>query len=195
MPEPIVLGRPLVVLIGAPGAGKTRVGKRIGRILAVPFIDTDRRIVKAHGAIADIFSEHGEAYFRELERAEVERAMTERAVLALGGGAVLNPETQRDVADLPVVLMTVTAEAVAARIGEKRPLLKGAGIGAWQKLVDDRREIYERLATRSWDSSVRPIDQIAAEVADWVRGLHPTLVFAPVPPAALVPTHELGASQ
>lgn len=177
MPEPIVFGRPLVVIIGAPGAGKTRVGKRIGRILAVPFIDTDRRIVKVHGSIADIFSEHGESYFRGLERSEVSRAMTERAVVSLGGGAVLNPATQRDIAELPVVLMTVTAEAVAARIGEKRPLLKGAGIETWQKLVDDRREVYERLATRHWDTSVRPIDQIAAEIAEWVREQNPSLAI------------------
>ncbi|MBC7518132.1 MAG: shikimate kinase [Microbacteriaceae bacterium] len=177
MPEPVVPGHPLVVIIGAPGAGKTRVGKRIGRLLAVPFIDTDRRIVKVHGAIADIFSEHGESYFRGLERSEVARAIQERAVLSLGGGAVLNPATQRDLASLPVVLMTVSAEAVAARIGEKRPLLKDAGIDAWQKLVDDRREIYERLASRSWDTSVRPIDQIATEIAHWVREQNPSLAL------------------
>jgi len=49
-----------LVLIGAPGAGKTRMGKRLARILSVPFIDTDKRIVSEHGPIARIFEEYGE---------------------------------------------------------------------------------------------------------------------------------------
>jgi len=49
----------VVVLIGAPGAGKTRTGKRLARLLGVPFIDTDKRIVAAHGPIATIFEDHG----------------------------------------------------------------------------------------------------------------------------------------
>ena len=48
---------PLLVLIGPPGAGKTRLGKRVARILGAPFIDTDRSIVAVHGPIADIFGQ------------------------------------------------------------------------------------------------------------------------------------------
>ncbi len=161
--------RPIVVVIGAPGAGKTRVGKRIARILKVPFVDTDRRIVLRHGPIAQIFTGRGEDYFRRIERIEVQRALTERAVVSLGGGAVLDPDTQRELEDLPVVLMTVSAEAVAERIGTRRPLLREGGVAAWEKLVEARRDTYERLATRTWDSSSRPIDHIAQEIADWIR--------------------------
>ena len=50
---------PLVVLIGPPAAGKSRIGKRIARTLDAPFIDTDREIVAAHGPIPQIFAEHG----------------------------------------------------------------------------------------------------------------------------------------
>ena len=66
--------RPYLVVIGAPGAGKTRVGKRVARLLRVPFIDTDRRIVMRHGPIAQIFTGRGEDHFRKLERLEVQRA-------------------------------------------------------------------------------------------------------------------------
>jgi len=90
-------------------------------------------------------------------------------VVSLGGGAILDPDTQRELGGLPVALMTVSPEAVASRIGDKRPLLKGDGLAAWERLVAARREIYERLATRTWDTSNTPIDSIAAEVADWVR--------------------------
>lgn len=161
--------RPYLVVIGAPGAGKTRVGKRVARLLRVPFIDTDRRIVMRHGPIAQIFTGRGEDHFRKLERLEVQRALTERAVVSVGGGAVLDPDTQRDLDGLPIALMTISAEAVANRIGTRRPLLREGGVEAWEKLVEARREIYERLATRSWDTSSRPIDDIASEVAEWIR--------------------------
>ena len=163
------MSTPFLVVIGAPGAGKTRVGKRVARILRVPFVDTDRRIVMRYGPIAQIFSGRGEEQFRKLERIEVTRALAERAVVAVGGGAVLDPETQRDLEGLPVALMTVSAEAVASRIGQKRPLLRDGGVEAWQKLVAARREIYERLAVRTWDTSERSLDVIAGEVAEWVR--------------------------
>ncbi|MHB1171534.1 MAG: shikimate kinase [Lacisediminihabitans sp.] len=160
---------PWLVVIGAPGAGKTRVGKRVARLLAVDFVDTDRRIVAKHGPIAQLFAERGEEYFRQLERVEVAKALGEAAVVSIGGGAVLNTETQAELAAHRVALLTVSAEAVAARIvGTKRPLLAD-GIDSWQRLVDARREIYERLAARSWDTSERPIDQIAGEIAEWVQ--------------------------
>lgn len=160
---------PLLIVIGAPGAGKTRVGKRVARILGVPFIDTDRRIVQRHGPIAQLFQARGENHFRQMERIEVERALAEQGILSLGGGAILDPATQADLADRRVALMTVSADAVQARIGTKRPLLAEGGIAAWERLVEARREIYERLASRSFDSSTRPIDAIAVEMAEWVR--------------------------
>ena len=159
---------PHLVLIGPPGAGKTRLGKKVARLLGADFIDTDRRIVSTHGPIAEIFAAHGEAYFRRLERAEVTRALAEAAVISLGGGAVLDPGTQADLLLQRVALVTVSPEAVEARItGSSRPLIAG-GIDAWTRLVETRREIYEKLASRAWDTSHRPIDQIAAEMADWV---------------------------
>lgn len=159
---------PLLVLIGPPGAGKTRLGKRVARILGAPFIDTDRTIVAAHGAIAEIFAQHGEAHFRAIERSVVAKSLTERAVVSLGGGAILNTDTQADLAEQPVVLITVSAEVIALRIaGTVRPLV--TGISDWSALVAARRETYERLAKMTWDTSSRPIDAIAMEIADWVK--------------------------
>jgi shikimate kinase len=159
--------RPHVVLIGPPGAGKTRLGKRVARLLKAKFVDTDRRIVAKHGPIVDIFTAFGEHRYRQLERVEVAQALTEAAVVALGGGAVLDPDTQRDLAGHRVVLVTVTPEAVASRItGTGRPLVNG--IESWSRLVDARREVYERLATRTWDTSDRPLDLIAGEIAGWI---------------------------
>jgi len=158
---------PRVVFIGPPGAGKTRLGKRVARILGAGFVDTDRRVVAKHGPIAELFSQHGEEHFRRLERAEVAQALIEDAVVSLGGGAVLNPDTQSELGRQRVVLVTVRPEAVASRIEKSNRPLAG-DMDAWKRLVDSRREIYERLATRTWDTSDRPIDDIAAEIAEWI---------------------------
>ncbi|MFC0678025.1 shikimate kinase [Lysobacter korlensis] len=160
---------PTAVLIGPPAAGKSRIGKRVARILGVPFTDTDSQIVAAHGKIADIFAEHGEPHFRALEREAVRAALAGPGVVSLGGGAVLDLDTQADLRKLPVVLLTASADAVRKRIrGGKRPLLASGGIDAWERLVAERTPIYEALATRVWDTSSRPVDQLAAEIADWL---------------------------
>ena len=161
------------MLIGAPGAGKTRTGKRVARLLGVPFIDTDKRIVSAHGPIATIFEEHGEPHFRTIERDTVAESLRERAVVTLGGGAVLDPRTQADLTEHRVVQLTVTAQSVQKRIaGGKRPLLKG-GIESWEALVAARQPLYDRLSQLTIDTSRQPLDAIAARIADWVRAEQP----------------------
>lgn len=158
----------LLVLIGPPAAGKSRIGKRLARTLGVAFVDTDKEIVREHGPIPELFQAHGEAYFRSLERSAVERALAADGVVAFGGGAVLDPRTQADLADVPVVLLTVDADAVAARLGGgKRPLV--TSIDEWRALVESRRELYESLADYRTDTSNRPTDLIADEIADWHR--------------------------
>jgi shikimate kinase len=162
-----------IVLIGPMGSGKTKLGKRVAAILGKPFVDTDRMIVAEHGTIAQLFAEFGEEHFRALERVAVEDALAQDAVVALGGGAILDERTQADLVDRRVALITVSAEAVAPRIvGTKRPLLAG-GVDAWKQILDSRREIYERLATRVWDTSSRPLVGIAFEIADWARTEYP----------------------
>ena len=151
------------------GSGKTKLGKRVAALLGKPFIDTDRTVVAGHGTIADIFAEFGEAHFRQLERVAVEDALAQDAVVALGGGAILNDDTQSDLASRRVALITVSASAVAPRIvGTKRPLLAG-GIDSWVAIMESRREIYERLASETWDTSSRPLSAIADEIANWAR--------------------------
>lgn len=158
----------LLVLIGAPAAGKSRIGKKLARILGVPFTDTDTEVVRGHGPIPDLFATHGEAHFRTLERVAVEHALVGSGVVAFGGGAVLDPRTQADIADLPVVLLTVEASAVAARLSNgKRPLV--SSIESWQALVDSRRELYESLADLRIDTSHRPTELIATEIAHWAH--------------------------
>lgn len=160
-------GGPPVVLIGPMGAGKTRIGKRVARILGTGFQDTDRLIVADNGPIPAIFDEHGEEHFRALEREAVARALASDDVVALGGGAILAAETRELLAEQHVVLVTVSPQAVAPRIGDgRRPLVRG-GIADWERIYAERRPIYEQLAKLTVDTSHRPIDALAQEVAAW----------------------------
>ena len=161
--------RARVVFIGPMGAGKTTIGKRVAKSLAASFVDSDAEFVAGHGPIAAYFDAHGEAAFRREERLVVESAVRRDVVLALGGGAVLDPDTQTDLAEVPVVLLTTTAEAVRDRLGSgSRPLVRG-GVADWTRLHEQRRPLYEALADVTFDTSRRPITAIAAEIADWVR--------------------------
>jgi shikimate kinase len=157
-----------VVLIGPPAAGKTRLGKRLAKRLGLPFVDTDARVVAEHGAISEIFAEHGEPHFRALERAAVAAALSEGGVVSLGGGAVLDTDTRADLAGRKVVLLTVRPEAIAQRItGGKRPLV--SDIESWKRLVAERAELYASLADFTADTSTRPIETIVEEIAEWVE--------------------------
>lgn len=160
----------MIVFIGPSGAGKSRLGKRVARLLGVPFADSDRMIVAEHGPIPQIFADFGEPHFRALERATVHRALQGEGVLSLGGGAVLDPDTQGELADHRVVLLTITPEAVARRLAgdTDRPLVRN-GVQDWVALNAPRWEIYERLADVTFDTSHRPNDQIAKEVAAWLK--------------------------
>ncbi|WP_233200961.1 shikimate kinase [Cryobacterium sp. M15] len=158
-----------IVFIGPMAAGKTKIGRRVARGLDVPFIDTDKRIVERYGPIGEIFAREGEEYFRIIEREAVDWALGEPAIVSLGGGAVLNADTQSDLENATVVYLSVTTAAVQARLGGgKRPLLAG-GIADWERIYNVRRSTYEALATIHLDTSNRPISGIADEIVNWVQ--------------------------
>lgn len=162
-----------VVFIGAPAAGKSKVAKRVARLLDVPRIDTDKVIVAERGPIVDIFDTEGEPAFRAYERQAVREAIEQDAVVSVGGGAILNADTQADFALLPIVLLTVSEDVVEKRFGDpKRPLLRH-GMPAWKKLVEERTPIYNRLADLTIDTSHTSFDEIAEQVAQWVRDGYP----------------------
>lgn len=160
---------PRVVLIGAMGAGKTTVGGLLADAWGVGFRDTDHDVETTSGrSISDIFVEDGEPAFRELERAAVAAALAEHSgVLALGGGAVLDPDTQALLAGHPVVYLEVGLADASQRVGlgVSRPLLLGNVRGRVKQLLDERAPIYRRLATVIVNTDGRS----AADVADEVR--------------------------
>ena len=161
--------RPVAVVVGPPGSGKTVTGRVLAELLGVPFHDTDEAIVRQAGrSIADIFVEDGEAAFRELERAEVVRALAEeRGVVALGGGAPVQPGAAEVLEGHTVVFLDVGIADASKRVGfdQSRPLLAVNPRASWVRLMNERRAVYERVATYRVDTAGRTAEEVAAEVA------------------------------
>jgi XRE family aerobic/anaerobic benzoate catabolism transcriptional regulator len=87
---------PVIALLGLRGAGKTTIGRRLARRLHRPFVELDRRIERAAGlSLGEIFSLHGEEYYRRLERHALEAILDagRPVVVATGGSLVTSPET------------------------------------------------------------------------------------------------------
>lgn len=161
--------KPRVILIGPPGAGKSTIGRRLAAELGVGFRDTDADVEAAAGkAVSDIFVDDGEDRFRELERAAVREALSGHdGVLSLGGGAVLREETQELLAGQFVVYLEVDLSEAVKRVGlaTARPLLVLNPRSQFRKLMEERRPIYQRLATLVVQTSGREPDDIVREIA------------------------------
>ncbi|MFL6113776.1 MAG: shikimate kinase [Catenulispora sp.] len=163
---------PVVVLVGAPGSGKSTVGRLVADQLGVDFRDADADIEAAAGqTIADIFVDHGEPHFRALEKTAVEEALAAHAgVLALGGGAVLDADTRVLLKAHRVVFLDVTLPDAAARVGlnRDRPLLLGNVRGTLMKLMDERRPLYEEVAVLTVRTDREP-EEVAAEIVESLK--------------------------
>ena len=171
---------PPVVLIGAPGAGKTTVGAALAARLGVGFTDTDAIVEAAAGKpVSDIFVTDGESEFRRLERAAVAAALAPGTgaagprIVGLGGGAVMDEDTQARLAGQRVVYLETGFAELAKRVGldRARPLLIGTNPRAQLKaLLEQRLPVYGRLAWLTVSTDGREPDEIAAEIAAAIAG-------------------------
>ncbi|NYG08281.1 shikimate kinase [Phycicoccus badiiscoriae] len=159
---------PRVVLIGPPGAGKSTIGRRLGKALDLSWHDTDRAVEESAGqSIADLFVDHGEAHFRDLERAEVLRSLSqETGVVSVGGGAPMDPEVQAALTGRTVVFLDVGIADAARRIGfdASRPLLTVNPRASWTRMMNERRPTYQRLATLTVDTAGRKPAAVVEEI-------------------------------
>jgi len=158
-----------IVLIGPMGAGKTSIGRRAAKALGVGFYDSDIAVVRAHGPIEQIFAAHGEERFREWEREAVLEGLGRGGVVALGGGAVLDPVTRAALDDHHVVLLTVEPATVASRIRDTtRPLLQSEdAMQRWTEIMQARRPVYEELADVTFDTSSGPLQSVTDAIVRW----------------------------
>jgi shikimate kinase len=180
-----------VVLIGPPTAGKSSVGALLARELGVPFADTDDVVAAAAGKpVGDVFVDDGELVFRELERAAVARGLEAigtpgtpaesgeagspkpgGGVLALGSGAVLDPDVRRMITGRFVVYLEAAFATVAKRTGMDRPrvVIPGNPRGQLRAMLEERRPVYAELATITVPTDDMAPEEVAADLASRLR--------------------------
>jgi shikimate kinase len=157
------------------GAGKTTVAELLADRWGLSVRDTDRDVEAVEGReISEIFVDDGEGYFRERESAAVAAALDEHdGVLALGGGAVLDPDTRSRLEAHRVVFLEVGLSDAVKRVGlgVGRPLLLGNVRSRVKALLDERAPIYRAVADAVVSTDARTPEQVADEVALMVEKL------------------------
>lgn len=172
--DPPPLRRSLV-LVGLMGAGKSSVGRRLAKALGAAFADADEEIVAAAGmSIPDIFAAYGEAEFRELERRVVARLLAgPPMVLALGGGAFIDPQTRARVKrQARSVWLRADLDTLLARTARKkgtRPLLaQGDPQQVLATLMERRYPIYAE-ADHIIDTAEQPQEHVVDAIIALLR--------------------------
>ena len=165
-----------IVLVGLMGAGKTSVGRRLAERLELAFVDADHEIETAAGkSIAEIFADHGEAYFRDGEKRVIARLLENgEQVLATGGGAFMNDNTRATIksrgvsvwlkADLVLLLKRVMKR-------DNRPLLKQDDPETvMRRLIDVRYPVYATadVTVESRDAQHGlMVNEVIRSIANW----------------------------
>jgi shikimate kinase len=186
------LGRRSVVLVGMMGAGKSSIGRRLATRLMIPFTDADTEIEKAAGmSIMEIFSTHGEPYFRAGEARVIARLLEGGPqVLATGGGAFMNTDTRAAIRAKGIsVWLRATFEVLSRRIKRRgdRPLLKNSDPHATlRRLIEERYPTYAE-ADLTVESRDVPHDTIVDEIIAGLLSLPVIAEATPVDAAGRLP--------
>lgn len=173
---PLLTAGKVIVLIGPPTSGKSSVGALLAAALGVPFADTDALVAKAaRKPVSDIFVDDGELVFREFERGAVARGLDavkpDGGVLALGSGAVLDPDVRRMLAGQVIVYLETEFATVAKRTGMDRPrvVIPGNPRGRLRSMLEERRPVYGDLATLTVSTDDMAAEEVAADLVKRLR--------------------------
>src|SRR5271169_471127 len=170
-----MLGKPNVFLIGPMGSGKSAVGRHLARLLRFSFYDSDADIEAKTGVdIAYIFDKEGEAGFRLREKESIERlTRLDGVVLATGGGAVIDADNRRVLAERGAVVYLQTSveqQLERTRHGRHRPLLNDADPQEKLKeLMLRRAALYAQIADLTISTDGRRVQLVAEEIYQALR--------------------------
>lgn len=158
-----------IVLIGFMGTGKSVTGKRLAKELKMKFVNTDDIIEEREKRpIAEIFAKSGEPYFRNIEKEVIKEVSAfDNAVIAAGGGAVLNEENIVNLKKNGVVVcLNASPEAVYERTKKykTRPLLNVPDPVAKIKELMASRSLFYAKADHQIETSGKSVNEVAKEI-------------------------------
>ena len=162
-----------IVLIGFMGAGKTTISKKLAACLEQPVIDMDEVLVSRLGcSINHYFTEFGEAAFREQETDLLKEALSNDAIIATGGGVILQKENQKVLQDQFVIYLKGQAEILIDRIRQDkdniRPLAVENSDQKLKTILATREKMYEKLAKLTIETTAKTPEEIVKEIINQV---------------------------
>ncbi|MCB1268539.1 MAG: shikimate kinase [Microthrixaceae bacterium] len=162
-----------LVLVGLSGTGKSTVAPLLAERRGVVAVDLDRLLEQRFGRpVARVFIEDGEPEFRRAEAELLAEVLVgPPAVVATGGGAVLDPESRRRLADAFVVWLSAPIDLLVRRlsdVAERRPLLADDPATALRAMATEREPLYREVADLVVDVARRSPEEIADVVGDVV---------------------------
>ncbi|MGO9932646.1 MAG: shikimate kinase AroK [Steroidobacteraceae bacterium] len=165
-----MLAKRNIFLIGPMGSGKTAVGRHLARLFHLAFHDSDADIEAKTGVdIAFIFEKEGEAGFRSREKEAIDRlTRLDSIVLATGGGAVIDPDNRRALAERGVVVYLSTSidqQIERTRHARHRPLLNDANPEKrLAELMQRRADLYAQIADLTISTDGRRVQLVAEDI-------------------------------
>jgi len=187
---------PKLILTGFMATGKSTVARHLARRLGWRLLDCDAEIsARAGKPIHQIFRDSGEAHFRAMERSVIAEMSSggrrcarcghpRPAVIATGGGAIVDPKNYAALRDSGVIIcLSARPDVIARRISagvKARPMLAHGGMPVKQRiaeLMEERHEAYARAAI-TIDTSERTVDQVVDAILDALADAYPTIVQA-----------------
>ena len=160
---------PAAILVGPPGSGKSTVGPLLAARLRTGFLDTDDEVEAiARKPAGDIFVDDGEQAFRAIEARVVRRALGYHGVVALGSGALLDPQTRDLLSGRPVVYLETGFAEVAKRAGMNRPRVPVPGNprGMLRAMLEERLPLYQDVACITVRTDDLSPEEIASQIAE-----------------------------
>ena len=153
-----------IFLIGMMGSGKSTVGSELAKRCNLPFFDTDAQIMLQEGqSIAAIFKDHGEAYFRLLERQQIDQLPNEACVVACGGGLPCYGDLFAAlVAKGTVVYLKASADVLFERIQDNSTRPLRTDLPSFQALLTERESVYEKAQIVI--AADQTIEQLVSEI-------------------------------
>lgn len=161
-----------LVLVGAPGSGKTAVGLQLATLSGLAFSDVDDAIEHAAGmSTAEALITAGEAQFRHWEAQSLRTVLSQdHGIVAVGAGALKDPAARAALACLPVAWLRVGASTVVKRKGMDGP--RSAALLPPRAAVADQLQQYEPWFSEvaTWDVDAEaPLQDVVARLADVLR--------------------------
>ena len=162
-----------IVLIGYRGSGKSTVGRRLASLMERRFVDTDDLVESKEGQISEIVKAHGWDYFRTIEKRIVEEISKEdNLVIALGGGAVLDPVNITNLEKNGFIIwLRADPEVLRKRMNQdprtiaSRPTLTGKGtIEELEEMISIRESFYESASEIQVDTSTLHAEAVVEHI-------------------------------